>query len=157
MPDPDHGLHHGPGLRLPPPVLVGGLVLLGWLLRSLLPLPLGAPLPGLAVAVMGLGLALSAWSIAVMLRAGTDPRPHTPDRTLLEQGPFRLSRNPVYLGFLLVAAGVALRLGDLWPWLAAIACFLVLDRMVVAREEVALRSRFGVPYEAYRQRVRRWV
>ncbi|MBK1658107.1 methyltransferase family protein [Paracraurococcus ruber] len=144
-------------MRVPPPLLVGGLVLLGWLLRGLAPLPAGAPQPGLAFVVMGLGLALSVWTVAVMVRAGTDPMPHKPDQALVERGPFRLSRNPIYLGFLLVAAGIALRLGDLWPWLAVAASFLVLDRLVVAREEAYLRRRFGPPYEAYLARVRRWI
>lgn len=142
---------------MPPPVIVGALVLAGWLLRRLGPVPLGAPLPGPGLAVAGLGVLLSAWALAAMLRAGTDPRPDRPDRALLERGPFRFSRNPVYLGFLLVAAGLALRWGDLWPWLAVAAAFLLLDRMVVRREEAYLRARFGAPYDGYRARVRRWL
>lgn len=148
---------HGPGVRLPPPLLVGALVLGGWLMRKLLPVPVGAPLPDLAITVMVLGIALSAWTVVAMVRAGTDPRPDKPDSALLERGPFRFSRNPIYLGFLLVAAGFALRWGDLWPWLAVAWCFLLLDRMVVAREEAYLRARFGGPYEAYMRRVRRWM
>jgi protein-S-isoprenylcysteine O-methyltransferase Ste14 len=142
---------------VPPPVLVALAVGLGWLLRRLAPVPVGAPLPWPGAAVAGLGLGLSVWAIAVMLRAGTDPRPDRPDRALLERGPFRLGRNPVYLGFLLVAAGLALRWADLWPWLAVPAGFLLLDRLVVAREEAYLRARFGAAYDAYRARVRRWV
>ncbi|MCB4821905.1 methyltransferase family protein [Roseicella aerolata] len=148
---------HGPGVRLPLPLLVGGVVLGGWMMRQILPVQISAPLPGLSAAVMGLGLALSIWTVVTMLRAGTDPRPDKPDQALVERGPFRFSRNPIYLGFLLVATGFALRWGDLWPWLSVAWCFLLLDRMVVAREEAYLRRRFGAAYEAYMQRVRRWV
>jgi protein-S-isoprenylcysteine O-methyltransferase Ste14 len=147
----------GPGVRLPPPVLVGGFVLLGWVAHLLLPVWIGPPLPGLATGVMLLGIALSGWTLVTMLRGGTDPRPDTPDQALLERGPFRFSRNPIYLGFLLVAAGFALRWGDLWPWLAVGWCFVLLDRWVVAREEAYLSGRFGAPYQGYMRRVRRWV
>ncbi|MDO9708207.1 methyltransferase family protein [Paracraurococcus lichenis] len=148
---------HGPGIRVPPPVQVGLLLLLGWLLQRQVPVPLGRPLPTVGTGLMALGLALSVWTVVFMLRAGTDPQPHRPDQALVERGPFRLSRNPIYLGFLLVAAGFACRWGDLWPWLAAVGAFLVLDRLAVAREERYLRQRFGAAYEAYLLRVRRWI
>jgi protein-S-isoprenylcysteine O-methyltransferase Ste14 len=103
------------------------------------------------------GIGLPLWAIAVMLAAKTDPRPDKPAAALVERGPFRFSRNPIYLGFVLAAAGLALRSGDLWPWLATAASFLLLDRYVVAREERYLRARFGAAYEGYAARVRRWL
>jgi protein-S-isoprenylcysteine O-methyltransferase Ste14 len=95
--------------------------------------------------------------VLVMVRAGVDPRPDKPDAAMVEAGPFRFSRNPIYLGFLLMVAGFALRCGDLWGWVALAAAHLVLDRLVVAKEEAYLATRFGAAYEAYRARVRRWV
>ncbi len=92
-----------------------------------------------------------------MAKAGTDPRPDKPDTAMVEAGPFRFSRNPIYLGFLLAVAGFALRWGDLWGWVAVVLAHLVLDRFVVAKEEAYLTTRFGAAYEAYRSRVRRWV
>ncbi len=148
---------HGPGVRVPPPLLVGGLVLAAWGLRRLLPLPVAEPLPALGLAVILVALGLILWALAVMLRAGTDPRPDRPDAALVEEGPFRFSRNPIYLGFLLAAAGFALRWGDLWGWVAVFASLLLLDRLVIAREEAYLAARFGPAYEAYRRRVRRWM
>lgn len=148
---------HGPGVRVPPPLLVGGLVLAAWGLRRLLPLPVAEPLPALGLAVILVALGLILWALAVMLRAGTDPRPDRPDAALVEAGPFRFSRNPIYLGFLLAAAGFALRWGDLWGWVAVFASLLLLDRLVIAREEAYLAARFGPAYEAYRRRVRRWM
>jgi protein-S-isoprenylcysteine O-methyltransferase Ste14 len=148
---------HGPGVRVPPPILVGLPVGLGWLLHGAVPVPVSTPAPSLAALLMAAGMGLSVWTVVTMVRAGVDPRPDKPDKALLERGPFRFSRNPIYLGFLAVAAGFALHWGDLWPWLALVVAFLVLDRHVVAREETYLRARFGAPYAAYMGRVRRWI
>jgi protein-S-isoprenylcysteine O-methyltransferase Ste14 len=147
----------GPGVRVPPPVLVAAALLTAALLRTVAPLPVGPPAPALGYAVVVLGIALIGWSLATMLRAGTDPRPDRPDAKLLQSGPFRFGRNPVYLGFLLIAAGVALRFGDLWLWLAVLASFALLRWMVIAREEAYLAARFNADYAAYRARVRRWL
>jgi len=148
---------HGPGVRVPPPVIVAGLCALGWGLKQVAPLPIGPPAPGLALVLLLAGGALALWAVAVMLLAKTDPLPHRPDQALVERGPFRVSRNPIYLGFVLAAAGLALLWGDLWPWLATAGCFLALDRYVIAREERYLRVRFGTAYEGYAGRVRRWM
>jgi protein-S-isoprenylcysteine O-methyltransferase Ste14 len=148
---------YGPGVRVPPPVMVGGLALLGWVMAQMLPVPLGPalPVPGALLAVAG--LVLTGWTLLGMLRAGTDPRPFRPDSALLEQGPFRHSRNPIYLGFLLMAAGIALSMGDLWCWLAVAGSFALLHWLVVAKEEAYLAARFGEAYLAYKARVRRWI
>jgi protein-S-isoprenylcysteine O-methyltransferase Ste14 len=151
------GGDHGPGVRVPPPVLVGAIILLAWVLKGAAPLPVGPAAPALGTAVLVLGLALIAWAILVMVRAGTDPRPDRPDAAFVQGGPFRLSRNPIYLGFVLCAAGFALRWADLWGWLAVPATLAALDRLVIAREEAYLAARFGAAYAAYRARVRRWI
>nr|WP_246522172.1 isoprenylcysteine carboxylmethyltransferase family protein [Neoroseomonas terrae] len=102
-------------------------------------------------------LLLIGLSLLALVHAGNDPRPDRPDKALVEAGPFRFSRNPVYLGFLVAMFGFALRWGDLWGWVALVGGHLLLDRMVVAREEAYLAARFGAAYEAYRGRVRRWL
>jgi protein-S-isoprenylcysteine O-methyltransferase Ste14 len=155
MPDADED--HGPGVAVPPPAIIGVLLLFAWLLGLVVPVPLGAPLRTPGLAVMALGVALAGWALALMLRARTDPRPDRPDTALIEAGPFRFGRNPVYLGGLVFAAGLALRWASLWGWLAVAAAFAALDRAVVPREERYLRRRFGAAYEAYAARVRRWV
>jgi protein-S-isoprenylcysteine O-methyltransferase Ste14 len=154
---PDANEDHGPGVTIPPPAIVGALLLFAWLLGLVVPVPLGAPLPTPGLVVMALGVLLAGWALALMLRARTNPRPDKPDAALIEAGPFRFSRNPVYLGGLVFAAGLALRWASLWGWLAVAAAFVALDRTVVRREEHYLRRRFGAAYEAYAARVRRWV
>ena len=76
---------------------------------------------------------------------------------LVTGGVFRLSRNPIYLSLLLAAAGLALIWGTLWGWLGVAILFAMLDRLVIAKEEAYLATRFGAAYEAYKGRVRRWM
>jgi protein-S-isoprenylcysteine O-methyltransferase Ste14 len=147
----------GPGVRVPPPVITLAVLLAAWGLDRIAPVPLGPPAPALGGLVVALAVGLAGWALLTLLRAGNDPRPDTPDAALVERGPFRFSRNPIYLAFVLVAAGMALTFGTLWPWLGVAVLHLALDRLVVAREEAYLAARFGAPYAAYRQRVRRWV
>lgn len=157
-PEPDQGPpDHGPGVRVPPPIMVAGAIAAAWAMMRVLPLPIGEPLPGIGALVLFAALALIGWAVFAMVRAGTDPRPDRPDAVLIESGPFRFSRNPIYLGFLLLATGMALRWGDLWGWIGVAACHLMLDRLVIAREETYLVARFGAAYDAYRARVRRWM
>lgn len=147
----------GPGVRAPPPVLVAGALGGAWLLQRLAPAPLGPPLAEFGAVVIFAALALIGWAVLALARAGNDPRPDRPDTVLVEGGPYRFSRNPVYLGLLLAVAGFALRWGDLWGWIALFASHLLLDRLVVANEEAYLATRFGAAYAAYRGRVRRWL
>lgn len=148
---------HGPGVRVPPPVLVAAVLALAWAGQRFVPVPLGPPLPEFGALVISAAIVLIGWAVLVLVRAGNDPRPDKPDAAMVEAGPFRFSRNPIYLGFLLAVAGFALRWGDLWGWVALAASHLLLERLVVAREEAYLAARFGAVYEAYRARVRRWL
>lgn len=147
----------GPGVRVPPPILVAALLALAWLLNRLAPVPLGPPLPGLGLPVMFAAVAWMGWALLTLVRAGNDPRPDRPDAALVETGPFALGRNPIYLGFLGLALGMALNWGTLWGWLALGTAFLLLDFAVVRREEAYLRGRFPGAYADYARRVRRWL
>jgi protein-S-isoprenylcysteine O-methyltransferase Ste14 len=128
-----------------------------WLLDRVWTLRIGPPLIELGGMVIFLAIALIGWAVLALVRSGNDPRPDRPDNALVESGPFRLSRNPIYLGFLLAAAGLALVWGTLWGWIGVAVLHGVLDRLVIAREEAYLAARFGAPYEAYKARVRRWM
>lgn len=148
---------HGPGVRIPPPVMVAGVMAAAWGLDRLWTLQIGPPVPALGGMVVFLALALCGWAVLVLVKAGNDPRPDKPDAALVEAGPFRFSRNPIYLGFLLIAAGLALGWGTLWGWVGVAVLHGLLDRLVIAREEHYLAARFGRSYEAYKDRVRRWM
>jgi protein-S-isoprenylcysteine O-methyltransferase Ste14 len=148
---------HGPGVRIPPPVMVAAVMGAAWLLDRVWSLQIGPSLVSLGGMVIALAVALCGWALLVMAKAGNDPRPDKPDTALVERGPFRFSRNPIYLAFLLAAAGLALVWGTLWGWLGVAVVHAMLDRLVIAKEEAYLASRFGAPYEAYKGRVRRWM
>ncbi len=103
------------------------------------------------------GLLLVPWAALAMARHKTTINPYKKPQRLLDSGPFRLSRNPIYLGFTLVYCGIALLLDSLWPWLLLPALILCMKRGVIAYEEELLAQLFGDDYHAYRARVRRWL
>ncbi|HEY7717382.1 MAG TPA: isoprenylcysteine carboxylmethyltransferase family protein [Pedococcus sp.] len=143
---------------IPPLVFVIPLVAAG-LLDLVAPLPL--PLPGarawLGVLLVAGGVALMAWAVATMRRARTTVVPWEEASRLVTEGPFRLSRNPIYLGDALAYVGVSVLIGSWWPLLVLPAVLLAMLRLVITREEEYLATRFGAAYAAYRSRVRRWV
>jgi protein-S-isoprenylcysteine O-methyltransferase Ste14 len=106
---------------------------------------------------IALGLALGAWGSNLFRRARTTIKPFETPTMLVTSGPFRLSRNPMYLGMAAVLAGVALLLGSATPWLVIPPFVLLLDLRFIHREEAAMRAAFGETYRAYQDRVRRWL
>jgi protein-S-isoprenylcysteine O-methyltransferase Ste14 len=145
------------GIPFPPPLIplsgmAGAAALhLGWPLR-LFP---ALPGPGLLLALVAVGIATGA--LLALRRHKTEVLPTRPTTALVTEGPFGLSRNPIYLAMVLLMAAVALAWGSLWAWLAVPAVLLALDRLVIAREEAYLAARFGAAYAAYCAKVRRWV
>jgi protein-S-isoprenylcysteine O-methyltransferase Ste14 len=148
-----------PGVLVWPPVLYGGALVLGLLLDWLVPLErlpaLPARLLGVVCLVVGAGVAHSGEK--VMHRAGTNVRPDLPTTALVTEGPFRRTRNPLYLGLTLMYAGIALLIPGTWTLLLLIPVLLVMRWGVIAREERYLEGKFGEPYRDYLSRVRRWL
>jgi len=151
--------------RIPPPLIDAACALLMAVLARALPaLQLWPPLQGGAVA--GLALALAALGAGVALvglwqfhRARTPFNPLAPERarTLVTDGIYRLTRNPMYLGMLLVLAGWAVWLGNAASWLGLPLSMALLTVLQIAPEERILRQRFGAEFERYAARVRRWI
>lgn len=113
----------------------------------------------LAVALAAGGLAFEAWGLAMFLRAGTTANPMRPGKasTFVTGGPYRITRNPMYLGWLPVLAGWAVWLGSPASLLALPLFIAYLTRFQIGPEERALREKFGEAYDAYSARVRRWL
>lgn len=153
----DNTPDQGPGVRVPPPVIATIIMAAAWLLDRLWTLQIGPPAVSLGGMVIFLAVGLVGWAVLALVKAGNDPRPDRPDAALVEIGPFKWSRNPIYLGFLLAATGLALIWGTLWGWVGVAVLHGVLDRLVIAREEAYLATRFGAAYEGYKGRVRRWM
>lgn len=147
-----------PRVIAPPPLIYAGGLLAGWALQRLRPWPLlpsswARPI-GLTLLVAGLvGLA----GLLAFLRVHTSPNPYRPAAHLVMSGPYRFTRNPMYLGFTLWYLGASAWMNSLWPLLLLPVVLIVMQRGVIAREEAYLERRFGGEYAAYRARVRRWL
>ncbi|MCA1798060.1 MAG: isoprenylcysteine carboxylmethyltransferase family protein [Xanthomonadaceae bacterium] len=107
--------------------------------------------------VVGLGMAVLAWSEQQFSRHRTSHDHKAVASTLITTGPFRFSRNPVYLGLSILLVGFAITLNILWLLLAAPLALLVMQLHVVPREEACLEQLFPEAYPRYRQSVRRWL
>ncbi len=146
-------------VRLPPPLIVLGLLAAGLALDGRLFDPRWnaqwAAISGALFVAAGLTIGLS--SVARFRRAGTNPEPWKPSAVLVLNGAYRFTRNPMYLGMLLIATGLALAAGGPWTMLTVPLIWAVLNFHVVAREEAYLRRRFGKPYEEYQRKIRRWL
>ena len=145
---------------IPPPLAWGLAIVAGLALKWLVPLPfLPADLPKgwLGAIVFVLALALGVWAIVTMTRAGSNVPTNLPTTTIVESGPYRFTRNPIYLGMFLGVIGLAIAFDNLWLLIMLLPFALVIRYGVVAREEAYLERKFGDVYLDYRSRVRRWL
>jgi protein-S-isoprenylcysteine O-methyltransferase Ste14 len=143
-----------------PPLAWGLAVIAGLALDRLLPLPflpIDLPRGWLGAMVFGLALGLFAWAIATMTRAGSSVPTNRPTTTIVETGPYRFTRNPIYLGMFLGLIGLSIASDNLWLLIMLAPFALVIRYGVVAREEAYLEGKFGDGYRGYRSRVRRWL
>lgn len=154
----EHG--YGLELRIPPVVLVVGFAIVMWLITWLLPSVTVAQvswwlalLPALA------GLLVSLAGVVAFRSASTTVNPTTPEASssVVTAGVYRWSRNPMYLGFLLLLVAWALYLGNLGAALMLPLFVLYMKRYQIAPEERALYQKFGSEYLEYTSRVRRWL
>jgi protein-S-isoprenylcysteine O-methyltransferase Ste14 len=147
------------GVPIPPPLIYVVPLLAGLGLRTVLP---GIPLPRLVRRVLGVllvacGGGLIFWFARTMQQTKTPINPTKPVTALVTDGPFRVSRNPAYLGMAVLYAGLALLLNMLSALLALPLVLRLVTRVVIEREEPYLEKRFGEEYREYRARVRRWL
>jgi protein-S-isoprenylcysteine O-methyltransferase Ste14 len=148
-----------PGLPIHPPLFFLSALLLGVVLddrvRSL-PVFANHHLRWAGVIPLVLGMALVASGRITMIAQGTNVNPTQPATAIVENGPFRFTRNPLYLGLTLFYIGLSLFLNTWWSLLLLIPVWLVMHFQVVRREEAYLQGKFGETYLAYRRRVRRY-
>jgi protein-S-isoprenylcysteine O-methyltransferase Ste14 len=105
----------------------------------------------------GLSVVLGGWANFTMRRAGTNVIPSQPALAIVSNGPFRFTRNPIYLANAAIYLALALIFNTLWPFLLFVPMLLVLQWGIIRREERYLEAKFGEPYLAYKARVRRWL
>jgi protein-S-isoprenylcysteine O-methyltransferase Ste14 len=145
-----------------PPLLFLGALALGCLLSLIIPIGLGLGEANSLVLIVGLafvvvGFALAALSVYRFRLAGTSVVPGEPATALVVEGPYRVTRNPIYIGFVLAYLGLAIVLTSLWVLLLLTPVLIILQRGVVEREEAYLERQFGKAYREYKARVPRWL
>ena len=129
------------------------------LFGSLFPGPalLAEPLPWLGLLPIAVGAWITVTSGRRFHRIGTNIKTFDAPTRMVTDGFFRWSRNPMYLGFVLMAVGVAVLIGTLMPLLIAAAFAVICDRWYIRFEERAMRATFGDAYDVYCRRTRRWI
>lgn len=150
-------------VRVFPPAVPLLTVVLGVALQHYWPIDSGIALPAAArysvgafivvASVLGLGL----WSVLLVRRSDQTENPWKPTTAIIESGPFRISRNPMYLQMVLVCLGFSVLLWNAWILLLTPLCAWLLQRLAIRPEERYLERKFGDDYRAYKRRVRRWI
>ncbi len=153
-------MQQGSRAAVPPPLIFLGALVIGVVLNIVKPLQIFTD--GRIGDVLGLlatlgSAAIAFWAFRTMLRAGEQPDPGVPTRTIVREGPFARTRNPIYLSFALFAIGVALLMNNLWIILVLAPLMIYVDAGIVRREERSLEQQFGDEYLEYKRSVRRWL
>jgi protein-S-isoprenylcysteine O-methyltransferase Ste14 len=147
------------GVWVPPPLIYVVLFGLGLLLHQIVPFTFLSVIPGRVAALLflGGGVLLAGWSNVLFRRAHTSLVPIKPTTALVVNGPYRVTRNPMYLGLLCVYIAVALWFGVVWALVLVPVVVLAVQRLAIAKEERYLEQKYGDAYRQYRAHVRRWI
>jgi protein-S-isoprenylcysteine O-methyltransferase Ste14 len=148
-----------PGVITPPPLIYAGALAAGLLANRLLRLPF---LPRRLARTLGpllivVGFAVGFSGFREVRRAGSNVDPREPTTTVVTEGPYRFTRNPMYLGFTLQYVGISALFNALLPILLLPAVQQLMRRGVIEREERYLERKFGEEYLHYKESVRRWI
>jgi protein-S-isoprenylcysteine O-methyltransferase Ste14 len=147
------------GVHVPPPLIYLVLFGFGLLLHQIAPLTISPLIPARIAALLflGGGVLLAIWSNLRFWRAHTSLVPIKPSTALVVRGPYRLTRNPMYLGLLCVYIALGLWLGLVWALMLVPLVVLAVQRLAITNEERYLEQKFGDAYRQYRAQVRRWI
>lgn len=115
------------------------------------------PVTWLGVPFIVVGLIFNVWAGGLFTRRRTPFNPFAEPRRLVREGPFALSRNPMYLGIVLIAIGAAMLMGTLSPFFFIVVLAWILQTRFIAIEEAQMEDAFGDAFREYRRKVRRWV
>jgi len=147
------------GVIAPPPLIFLSALGAGfWLSRRIgrgsFPVRVRVPVGATGLVV---GASLMRSFVRAFAQAGTPLDPYKPSEAIVTDGPYRLTRNPAYLGMTLTYAGICLLSDSPWALAPLPIAVAAIDRGVIAREERYLERKFGVQYVDYKRRVRRWI
>ena len=147
------------GVTFPPPLIYGGFLLIGFVIDYFWPIPL---LPNAVQYTVGGVLMVLALTIVIpafkMFRIiGTAVRPDKPTTAIITGGPYRFTRNPLYLALAVLYAGIAIAADSIWILALLVPVLVIMYIGVIAREERYLEQKFGEEYRQYKASVRRWL
>ena len=149
--------------RLPlPPMLLVGTLAVAWILDRFLPIgwepeKVGNLMRGTGWMLVVIALALDLWTFRTLKRHNTTILPNKAASQLAVDGPFAHSRNPIYLGNVMLCLGIGFILGSRWFVFLSVALFVMLSELAIKREEKHLEAKFPEEWKAYKARVRRWI
>src|SRR5688572_20114481 len=155
---------YGSGIRVPPPAIFVVAFLVGvWLEGAVYRMRFvggdTTPRPMIIAGVLFViaGVLVALWGVVTFRRHETAVLPFHPARTLVSTGPYRFTRNPMYVGMSAAHVGGALALNAAWPLIFLPIALVFLYLTVIRKEEAHLRQAFGEEYAGYVARVRRWL
>jgi protein-S-isoprenylcysteine O-methyltransferase Ste14 len=142
-----------------PPVVALMFIVIAYFLGRFVPLPFAAPsiLRYVGLALTFLGFLLGIGAFIEFRKARTTLDPHGSARQLVTSGIYRFTRNPIYLGFLLMVIGLPLNSGLYWGLVMTPFYVFMMNRLIIQHEETYLERKFGKTYTSYTSRVRRWL
>ena len=154
MKDQDH-----PKVLMPPPVFFLIHLVIGFSINYLLPLQIVADGGRLksGFIFMGLSLILFVWSVATFKKFRNDPNPYVEDKLVITSGPYRFTRNPIYMAMIIFVVGTGILFNNWWIVLLVVPSLIILSEKIVKKEEEYLTEKFGEEYREYRRKVRRWL
>ncbi len=147
------------GVIFPPPAIALLALIAAIALNRFWPLPFTprvlAIVLGVVFCVSGVGIA--AWGRVTLVKSGTNVNPYKPTTSIVSDGPYRFTRNPLYVGLQCLLVGLSLLAGTWWGLVLLALAFLILHYGVVLQEEAYLERKFGQAYLSYKSKVRRWL
>ncbi len=148
-------------MRIPVPWVFVLAYVSGVVLQAFIPIPFAPDVRDVARAtgfiLLSAGVALATWALTIFRKTHTTTIPGKTSSQLVTWGPYRFSRNPMYVSLTVAYLGEAGILGQVWPLLPLVLTLLYLNRTLVPFEEAQLEDTFGAAYAQYRANVRRWL
>ena len=129
---------------------------LGWL-YPLRFVPTSVPRAWVGGGVFAVSFVLAIWAVVTIQKAGTRVETNKPTTAIVANGPYRVTRNPIYIGMFLGLTGLAIGFDNSWVFATLVPFYLVIRYGVIAREEAYLERKFGAVYRGYKSRVCRWL
>lgn len=148
-------------LKIPPPVYAIFIAVIMWLLHKYFPLLqlFNEPYNKIGIGLIVFAVCLDVWSLFLFMKRQTTPNPMKPENTseLVGNGLYKISRNPMYVGLLIILTGFAIWMGSLMPFFMLPVFYFVVTEMQIKPEEKILEVKFGKVYLDYKKKVRRWL